>query len=77
VTAGETGSGSGMSVFKPSTSGNNKGLLEFKWEILISGWPCGVKIAEMGSDTAVLMSCYEVRQVTFIYIDLQTQSVIS
>ena len=64
VAEGETGLGTGMSVFEPSTSGNNLGLLEFKWEMVITSFgykACGVKIAAMGSDTAVLMACYEWR----------------
>ena len=36
VAAGEVGSGTGMSLFSPSISGNNFKLIEFKWEMIIT-----------------------------------------
>jgi hypothetical protein len=36
VAAGEVGSGTGMSLFSPSISGNNLKLIEFKWEMFIT-----------------------------------------
>ena len=64
----------GMSLFSPSTSGNNLGLIEFKWEMLISthGWSaCGIKLAQSPSDFAVLLACDSMKQaITFVYIDL-------
>jgi len=75
VAAGEIGSGAGMALFSKSLSGNNFGLLEFKWEIRLtdSGWTaCGVKLASKGSYRAILLACSPKRQVAFLYIDLNT-----
>ena len=79
VAAGKLGYYTGMSLFSPSTSGNNLGLLEFKWEMLITtpGWSaCGIKIAQSPSNFAVLLACDSMDQViTFVYIDLYKRKV--
>ncbi len=74
VAAGEVGSGTGMSLFSPSTSGNNLGLIEFKWEMLITTakWlACGIKLATFPSNYAILLACDALKQaITFVYVDL-------
>ena len=78
VAAGEVGSGTGMSLFSPSTSGNNFLLIEFKWEMYITTadwYACGIKLAPFPSDYAVLLACSFQSQIAFLYIDLNLRVV--
>jgi hypothetical protein len=67
-----------MSLFSPSTSGNNLLLIEFKWEMYITTadwYACGIKLAPFPSDYAVLLACSFQSQIAFLYIDLNVRVV--
>ena len=64
VAAGEIGSGTGIALYRPSLSGNNLGLLDFKWEMSITtaDWAvCGVKLPPTGLDTVLILACNQKR----------------